>query len=266
MSPKHWLMKAEPDSRIVKGKDVKFSVDDFESVKTTPWEGVRNAEARNLMKEMKVGDKVLFYHSNCKNPGIASFAEVSREAYPDCDSHPYYDAKTDKENPKWYMVDVTFVSRAAHFVPLSLLRNIASSSDLADEVSYIGKEGAQAIKEMALVTRGRLSVQRVEPRTWDVVQQLAARGGWEEADSKTSKSKAKPKGKGKSSSRQKSRSKKKADEDASDQGEDSQPEEERDDVAESTKSKKPGRRKRKVEDVESEAEQLQPRRSTRVRR
>lgn len=76
MSPKHWLMKAEPDSRIVKGKDVKvcvararvtgatltravqFSVDDFEGVKTTPWEGVRNAEARNLMKEMKVGDKV----------------------------------------------------------------------------------------------------------------------------------------------------------------------------------------------------------------
>ena len=113
MSTKHWLMKAEPDSRIVKGKDVKvrptphstrvsmskpggprqFSVDDFEACGTTPWEGVRNFEARNLMKEMKVGDKVsvspaqwprlvksvaestrsflqvLFYHSNCKNPG-----------------------------------------------------------------------------------------------------------------------------------------------------------------------------------------------------
>lgn len=80
---KHWLMKAEPDSRIVKGKDVKFSVDDFEAMKTTPWEGVRNAEARNLMKEMRVGDRVLFYHSNCKNPGIAAFAEVSKEAYPD---------------------------------------------------------------------------------------------------------------------------------------------------------------------------------------
>lgn len=83
MSPKYWLMKAEPNSRIVKEKDVKFSVDDFDSVKTTPWEGVRNAEARNLMKEMKVGDKVLFYHSNCKTPGIAGFAEVSKEAYPD---------------------------------------------------------------------------------------------------------------------------------------------------------------------------------------
>ncbi|KAK7696145.1 hypothetical protein QCA50_000796 [Cerrena zonata] len=76
MAPKHWLMKAEPDSRIVKGKDVKFSVDDFEAAGTTPWEGVRNAEARNIMKSMHVGDKVLFYHSNCKNPGIAAFAEA----------------------------------------------------------------------------------------------------------------------------------------------------------------------------------------------
>ncbi|KAG6895640.1 hypothetical protein C0992_000252 [Termitomyces sp. T32_za158] len=57
---KYWLLKAEPDSRLVKGKDVKFSVDDFESVKTSPWEGVRNYEARNLMKEMKLGDKVLY--------------------------------------------------------------------------------------------------------------------------------------------------------------------------------------------------------------
>ncbi|KAJ8087207.1 hypothetical protein PM082_006037 [Marasmius tenuissimus] len=70
---KSWLLKAEPDSRIVKGKDVKFSVDDFESVKTSPWEGVRNYEARNLMKEMKTGDKALFYHSNCKNPGSSQF-------------------------------------------------------------------------------------------------------------------------------------------------------------------------------------------------
>jgi len=65
----YWLMKAEPDSRVVKGKDVKFSVDDFESVGSTSWEGVRNYEARNLMKEMVLGDKILFYHSNCKNPG-----------------------------------------------------------------------------------------------------------------------------------------------------------------------------------------------------
>jgi predicted RNA-binding protein with PUA-like domain len=80
---KFWLMKAEPNSRIVKGRDVKFSVDDFEAAGTTPWEGVRNPEARNLMKEMQVGDKVLFYHSSCNIPGIAGFAEVTKEAYPD---------------------------------------------------------------------------------------------------------------------------------------------------------------------------------------
>ncbi|KAG6378594.1 PUA-like domain-containing protein [Boletus reticuloceps] len=77
----YWLMKAEPHSRVVKGKD--FGIDDFEAVEFTPWEGVRNYEARNLMKEMVLGDKILFYHSNCKNPGIAGFAEVSKEAYPD---------------------------------------------------------------------------------------------------------------------------------------------------------------------------------------
>ncbi|KAI0092093.1 PUA-like domain-containing protein [Irpex rosettiformis] len=197
---KHWLMKAEPDSRIVKGKDVKFSVDDFESTKTTPWEGVRNAEARNLMKEMRLGDKVLFYHSNCKNPGIAAFAEVSKEAYPDYtawdSTHPYYDPKTDKENPKWYMVDVTFKHRAANFVPLSLLRRIAASADVPSDIPYIGAPGVRAIKEMALVTRGRLSVQRVEEATWRIVELLAANGGWDDgADKKVKKRhpKAQPK-------------------------------------------------------------------------
>ncbi|KAI0326719.1 DUF55-domain-containing protein [Cubamyces sp. BRFM 1775] len=204
MPTKHWLMKAEPDSRIVKGKDVKFSVDDFESVKTTPWEGVRNAEARNLMKEMKVGDKVLFYHSNCKNPGIAAFAEVSKEAYPDYTawdaSHPYYDPKTDKEKPKWYMVDATFVRRATHFIPLSLLRTIAAAAEPPEVVSYIGDDGVKAIKGMALVSRGRLSVQRVEEDAWKIIEKLAEHGGWEEGIATTGKGKAstsRTKGKGK---------------------------------------------------------------------
>ncbi|KAL4242313.1 5-Hydroxymethylcytosine binding [Abortiporus biennis] len=204
MSTKYWLMKAEPDSRIVKGKDVKFSVDDFESIKTTPWEGVRNYEARNLMKEMQVGDKVLFYHSNCKNPGIAGFAEVSKEAYPDYTAwdkdHPYYDEKTDKDNPKWFMVELTFKARLKYFVPLSLLKSIASlpssqsstargknkaqdstDSELPEEIAYIGKTGVKAISDMPLVSRGRLSVQRVDESTWKVVEQLGERGGWDEA-------------------------------------------------------------------------------------
>ncbi|KAF8180158.1 PUA-like domain-containing protein, partial [Pholiota molesta] len=81
---KYWLLKVEPDSRVVKGKDVKFSVDDFQTIGTSPWEGVRNYEARNLMKEMKEGDKALFYHSNCKVLGVSAFAKVSKETYPDC--------------------------------------------------------------------------------------------------------------------------------------------------------------------------------------
>lgn len=179
-------MKAEPDSRIVKGKDVKFSIDDFEAVGTTAWEGVRNFEARNLMKEMSIGDKVLFYHSNCKNPGIAGFAQVYKEAYADYtawdSSHPYYDPKTDKEAPKWFMVDVKFVSRAAHFVSLSLLRGIAgvSSLDIPEEIAYVGSDGLAAIKEMALLNRGRLSVQRVSEVCWTAIEEMTRKGGWED--------------------------------------------------------------------------------------
>ncbi|KAJ3998348.1 DUF55-domain-containing protein [Lentinula boryana] len=162
-----WLLKAEPDSRIVKGKDVKFSVDDFESVKTSPWEGA------------------LFYHSNCKNPGIAAFAEVSTEAYPDHtawdSSHPYYDPKSDKSSPKWFMVDLTFKSRAQHFVSLTLLKYISEHvDDLPEELEYIGSEGAKAIKGMDLINRGRLSVQRIQKPAWDVIKLLAERGGWDE--------------------------------------------------------------------------------------
>ncbi|KAH9833791.1 DUF55-domain-containing protein [Rhodofomes roseus] len=280
MSPKHWLMKAEPDSRIVKGKDVKFSVDDFESVKTTPWEGVRNAEARNLMKEMKLGDKVLFYHSNCKVPGIAAFAEVSMEAYPDYTawdpSHPYHDQKTDKENPKWYMVDVTFISRATHFVPLALLRNIslASEDDVPEEVAYIGEDGVKAIKQMALVTRGRLSVQRVEEKTWDVILQLAEKGGWDAKTVASSKAKAKAKpaaaAKKARKPRVSARKSKKArdeDEDEDEDAEDAPSEEdEEDQTATKNDAKRRGQKRKAEDDHEETAGSSNPRRSTRARK
>ncbi|KAF8272491.1 EVE domain-containing protein [Lactarius quietus] len=168
----HWLMKAEPNSRIVKGKDVKFSVEDFEAAGTTSWDGVRNPEARNIMKSMRVGDKVLFYHSSCKTPGIAAFAEVTREAYPDYTAwdpvHPYYDPG----NPKWFMVDVKFVSRVAHF--------IAANGAPPAGLEYIGENGVSAVKDMDLVHRGRLSVQRVRPEAWEVIKQMAEKGGWTE--------------------------------------------------------------------------------------
>ncbi|PCH40773.1 DUF55-domain-containing protein [Wolfiporia cocos MD-104 SS10] len=269
MSPKHWLMKAEPDSRMVKGKDVKFSVDDFESVGTTPWEGVRNAEARNLMKEMKTGDKVLFYHSNCKTPGVAAFAEVSKEAYPDYTawdvSHPYYDPKTEQTNPKWHMVDVTFVARAPHFVPLALLRQIAAAPADAPPsgVRYIGADGVNAIKQMALVTRGRLSVQRVEEKTWSVIEMLAERGGWEDSGAATKPAKAEVDKKQKAPAANKGRRKpaKKGKEDAGDVADEDVSEEEKETAA--GKSSKPAR-KRKADAVDPDSATL--RRSTRTRK
>ncbi|KAJ7892852.1 PUA-like domain-containing protein [Mycena olivaceomarginata] len=157
-STNYWLLKA---SRIAKGKEIKFSVDDFEAVTTTPWNGVRHYAARDLIMEMKAGEKALFYHSNCKDPGIAAFAKVSKEAYPDhtawdC-SHPYYDPKSKQDDPKWFMVDLTFESR----------------------FEYLGDTGVSAIKGMDLFTRGCLNVQRVSEAAWTAVQQLANTGGWD---------------------------------------------------------------------------------------
>ncbi|KIY51689.1 DUF55-domain-containing protein, partial [Fistulina hepatica ATCC 64428] len=181
-----WLLKAEPNSRFVKGKDVKFSIDDFEAVKVSPWEGVRNYEARNLLREMEIGDKALFYHSNCKCPGECwPSLQVSKKAYPDHtawdESHPYYDPKTDRDNPRWYMPDVSFVTRVKYFVPLTLLKSIVSCSSPNDlGVGYIGDEGVAAVRAMTLITRGRLSVQRVEEDAWKAIEALTTRGGWDE--------------------------------------------------------------------------------------
>ncbi|KAJ3936101.1 MAG: DUF55-domain-containing protein [Lentinula lateritia] len=188
-SAMYWLLKAEPDSRMVKGKDVKFSVDDFETAKTSAWEGVRNYEARNLMKTMEPGEKesrIVLSLQKSSESGIAAFAEVSKKAYPDYtawdSSHPYYDTKSDKSSPKWFMVDLTFKSRAKHFVSLALLKHISEhASELPEELAYIGSEGANAIKSMDLINRGRLSVQRVQKPAWDVIELLAERGGWDES-------------------------------------------------------------------------------------
>ncbi|GJJ07051.1 hypothetical protein Clacol_001250 [Clathrus columnatus] len=172
----YYLMKAEPDSRVVKGKDVKFSVDDFEQVKVTAWEGVRNYQARNFMQKMKV----LFYHSNTKIPGIAGFAEVAKEAYPDQTAwdknHPYYDEKSKADSPRWYMVDVRFVSRAVNFVPLALLRYLSTLIDPPAEMAYLTEDDLKAIKNMPLLNRGRLSVQQINKGAWDTISKIATNG------------------------------------------------------------------------------------------
>ncbi|KAL7422964.1 hypothetical protein Q5752_002262 [Cryptotrichosporon argae] len=190
-----WLMKAEPDSRIVKGKDVKFSVDDFEALGTSPWDGVRNHEAKNIMKDkMKLGDQVLFYHSNCKVPGVYAIAEVAQEGYPDHTAwdpaHPYYDPKSTEASPTWYMVSVRFKRRLANPVTLAGIKALVSHPAPPAAVGYIGADGLGAIRRMALVNRGRLSVQPVEQDAFEAIVALGETGGLEEPAATGKKRKA----------------------------------------------------------------------------
>ena len=116
----YWLMKSEPSC---------FSIDDLKNSpnQTSPWDGVRNYQARNFMKnDMKIGDKVFFYHSNCTPPGIVGIAEVASLPYPDFTAwdpeseHP--DPKSTKENPRWFMVDIRFIEKFNHIISLEQLK------------------------------------------------------------------------------------------------------------------------------------------------
>ncbi|KAG8734691.1 hypothetical protein FRC11_003769, partial [Ceratobasidium sp. 423] len=178
---------------------VKFSVDDFEACVTTAWEGVRNHEAKNIMRDqMKVGDKVLFYHSSCKTPDTANDP-----------SHPYYDSRSSTRDPKseptWWMVELRFKSRLKHFVSLAMLRSITSvtsvenlaqfsaDSDGGNQLSYLTAADLKALGEMPLLNRGRLSVQPVNEGAWTAINKLAERGGWDEQTKpKPTKASARP--------------------------------------------------------------------------
>jgi predicted RNA-binding protein with PUA-like domain len=132
----------------MKSEEDVYSIDDLERDGTTCWEGVRNYEARNVMRDgMRTGDRVLFYHSNAAPPGVAGLAKITREAYTDHfafdPSSPYHDPKSDPDNPRWLMVDVGFVERFPEKIALGRLRE------------------EKALEEMALFTRKRLSVQPV---------------------------------------------------------------------------------------------------------
>ena len=139
-TPKYWLVKTEPDV---------YSIDDLKRDRVTGWDGVRNYQARNFMRDdMKRGDLVLIYHSNAKPPGVAGVGEVAKESYPDPtafdrnDSH--YDPKSDPENPRWMQVDIRFKRKLKRLIPLDELRGVA------------------ALAKMPLLQRGqRLSVQPV---------------------------------------------------------------------------------------------------------
>ena len=150
MAKQYWLMKSEPDV---------YSIDDLERDGSTHWEGIRNYKARNNMRDMRVGDEVLFYHSNAKPPGVAGLARVKKEAYPDHfafeKKSKYYDAKSDPDDPRWSMVDIEFVAKADEVLGLPEIKNDAKLAD------------------MELVRYGRLSVQSVTKAEFERVKKLA---------------------------------------------------------------------------------------------
>jgi len=129
---------------------------------TEPWDGVRNYQARNMMRdEMKVGDQVFFYHSNCEAPGIVGIMEVVADGYPDHTAfdpeQKYYDPKSDPENPRWFMVDVRYQRRLKRNIALSELKQYA--------------EGP--LEGLPLLRKGnRLSIMPVSPEQWDFILTL----------------------------------------------------------------------------------------------
>lgn len=146
----YWLFKSEPDV---------FGIDHLMRMpkRTEHWDGVRNYQARNMMRDdMRKGDLAFFYHSNCAEPGIVGIVEVVREGYPDFTAFDpdtkYFDPKSDPDNPRWYMVDVRFKRRLKRTVTLAELKE------------YPELEG------MPLVRKGnRLSVMPVAPEHWEFI-------------------------------------------------------------------------------------------------
>ena len=153
----HWLIKSEPHV---------FSFDDLlaSPEQTSPWDGVRNYQARNFMRdEMKRGDRVLYYHSSTTPPGVVGVAEVASDPYPDPSQFDpesdYFDEKATQDEPRWVLVDVKAVRRLERLVSL---KEIKANPELS---------------EMKLVQRGnRLSVMPVEKKAFDVIVQMARSG------------------------------------------------------------------------------------------
>ncbi|MBN8502884.1 MAG: EVE domain-containing protein [Burkholderiales bacterium] len=143
-------MKSEPDEA---------SIDDLQRQQRLPWTGVRNYQARNFMRDrMRLGDRVLFYHSSCAEPGIAGLAEVCSAPYPDPTqfdpASPYFDVRSPREKPRWVLVDVRFIAKTP-LLSLSRLRTVT------------------ALSEMQLLQRGsRLSITPVSDEEWRLIATL----------------------------------------------------------------------------------------------
>jgi len=152
---RYWLMKSEPEA---------FSIDDLAKSprKTTHWDGVRNFQARNFMRDdMRVGDLAFFYHSNCAEPGIAGIVKIVKAGYPDHTAFdakdPHFDGDSDPRSPRWYMVNVRFERKLARPISLAELRKHANG----------------ALKGLALLQRGnRLSITPVSAAQWKFIVDL----------------------------------------------------------------------------------------------
>lgn len=146
----YWLMKSEPDA---------FGIEDLANLpkKISPWDGVRNYQARNMLRDdMKVGDLAFFYHSNCQPPGIVGIVKVVKSGYPDHTAFDpeskYFDPKSQPDNPRWFMVDVQLVEKFAHMITLDELR------------------ANPLLKDMVLLRKGnRLSITPVTQTQWRAI-------------------------------------------------------------------------------------------------
>lgn len=144
----HWLVKSEPTA---------FSIDDLAARKVEPWDGVRNYQARNFMRDgMRVGDHVFFYHSNCAEPGIVGVAKVASDAYPDPTQfdpkNAHFDPGSSRDDPRWLLVDMAFVRKLKRVITLDELKPL------------------EALDGLALVRRGnRLSVMPVSKAHWQAI-------------------------------------------------------------------------------------------------
>lgn len=148
----YWLLKSEPGT---------YSIDDLEREGVAEWDGVRNYQARNHLRAMRVGDRAFFYHSNASPAGVAGICEVVREAYPDHTAwdpaSPYHDPRSGPEKPIWYMPDVCFIRKLPRMVTLKEIK------------------GTPSLEEMALVHKPRLSVQPVTEGEWETIVELGER-------------------------------------------------------------------------------------------
>ena len=145
-------MKSEPDA---------YGIDDLKRDKVEHWDGIRNYQVRNMMRDlMQKGDMAFFYHSNCKPPGIAGTMEIVKTAYPDFTAFDpdskYFDPKSNPDSPRWLMVDVKFKKKFKQFISLDDLK------------------AASSLKNMLILRKGnRLSITEISKKEWDAINKLA---------------------------------------------------------------------------------------------